>query len=186
MTNLEQKYRKEVAPKMMEKFKYKSKMAIPKITKVTVNTGFGKIISGKTPGEQKPIQEVIVNDLAVIVGQKPTLRKTKKSIATFKTREGMILGAAVVLRKSRMYDFLERLIGIALPRMRDFQGLNRDSFDQRGNLNIGIKEHIIFPEILPEKIKISFGLEITVTTTAKTKEEGIELLTLLGFPIKSE
>lgn len=170
---------------MTEKFHYKSKMAVPKIVKVVVNTGFGRLVSGKSPAEQKPIYEAILNDLGMIVGQHPVLKKTKKSISGFKVREGMILGAAVVLRKSRMYDFLERFVNIALPRMRDFRGIDQKSFDKKGNLTYGIKEHIIFPEIMPEKVKNIFGLEVTVTTNAKTQEEGIELLKLLGFPIKS-
>ncbi|KKP93195.1 MAG: 50S ribosomal protein L5, large subunit ribosomal protein L5 [Parcubacteria group bacterium GW2011_GWC1_38_6] len=186
MSAMQEKYNKAVSKAMMEKFRYKSKMAVPKITKVVINTGFGKIVSGKSPSEQKPIQEAILNDLTTIAGQHPTLKKTKKSIAGFKIREGMILGAAAILRGGRMYDFLERLVYTALPRMRDFRGIDRKSFDDKGNLNIGIKEHVIFPEILPEKVKNPFGLEITVVTTANTKEEGIELLSLLGFPIKAE
>ena len=183
---LKEKYTKEAMPALMEKFGYKNKMAIPRIVKVVINCGFGRMISGKGNDEQKKIYEAIVADLAAIAGQKPALRKTNKSIATFKTRQGMYLGAAVVLRKKKMFDFLERFIGTALPRMRDFQGINPDSFDKGGNLTYGVKEHIIFPEILPEKVKNIFGFEITVVTTAKTKEEGRELLRLLGFPFKHE
>jgi len=185
MTNImEEKYKKQAIPKMIEKFGYKNKMSVPKITKVVVNTGFGKLIGGKGNDEQKNIYEAILEDLAVIVGQKPVLRKATKSIAGFKTREGMFLGAAVVLRRKRMYDFLGRLVYIALPRTRDFRGIDQKSFDKKGNLTYGIKEHIIFPEIFPEKVRNIFGLEVTVVMNAKTKEEGMELLKLLGFPIK--
>lgn len=184
MTNLQDKYKKEVIPQMVEKFGYKNVMAVPKIVKVVVNTGFGKLISGRTSDEQKKIYGAILEDLALITGQRPVLKRAKKSIATFKTREGMFLGAAVILRKEKMYDFLERLINIALPRTRDFRGIDPKSVDGGGNLNYGIKEHIVFPEILPEKVKNIFGLEVTVMTTAKNKEEGLRLLRLMGFPIK--
>ena len=184
MTAIQTKYNKEVIPQMMEKFGYKNHMSVPKIVKVVVNTGFGKMISGKSTSEQKQIYDAILEDLALIAGQRPVLKKTKKSISGFKVREGMVLGAAVILRKSRMYDFLERLINISLPRMRDFRGIDRKSFDEKGNLTYGVKEHIIFPEILPEKVKHIFGLEITIVTNSKTREEGLGLLTLLGFPVK--
>ncbi len=181
-----EKYKKEVIPTMMERFGYTNPMAVPRIEKVLVNTGFGKLISGKSSDERKKIQEAILHDLALICGQWPTLTKAKKSIAGFKIRKGMSLGAMVTLRRKRMNDFLERLINIVLPRLRDFQGIDPKSFDRNGNLTIGIKEHIAFPEISPEKVKNIFGLEITVVTTAKTREEGIELLKLLGFPIKAQ
>jgi len=184
MLRLQEKYKKEVIPEMIKKFDYKNQMAVPKIEKTVVNIGFGKLIGGKTSDEQKKIQNAISEDLSLISGQKPVFKKAKKSISTFKVRQGQILGIAVVLRRKKMFDFLERLIHIALPRLRDFQGIETSSFDKRGNLTIGLKEHITFPEILPEKAKNIFGLEITVTTTAKSKEEGIELLRLLGFPIK--
>lgn len=182
---LRDKYKKEVIPAMQKKFGYKSTMAVPKIEKVQVNTSFGGLISGKTKGEQKKIHEPILEDLAFICGQRPILTKAKKSISGFKIREGMPVGAKVSLRKQKMYDFLERLIHIGLPRSRDFRGIDPKSFDREGNLTIAIKEHIVFPEILPEKVKNIFGFEITIVTTAKTKEEGIELLRLLGFPIKT-
>ena len=168
----------------MEKFGYKNPMAVPKIEKVVVNTGFGRLVAGKTSEEQKKIQNFILEDLGLICGQKPIFKKAKKSISSFKTRKEMIIGAAVTLRKKKMDDFLERLIHIALPRSRDFQGIDQKSFDKKGNLTIGIKEQIAFPEVSPEKAKNIFGLEITVVTTAKKREEGIELLKLLGFPIK--
>lgn len=182
---LKEKYQKGIIPQMIEKFGYKSVMAVPKIDKVVVNTGFGKIVSDKTSEEQKKFYEAVLNDLTLICGQKVILTKAKIPIAGFKTRKGMPIGAKATLRGKRMYDFLERLINFALPRSRDFRGLEVSSFDRKGNLTIGIEENICFPEILPEKVRNIFGFEITVVTTAKTKEEGIELLKLLGFPIMS-
>lgn len=184
MLHLQDKYQKEVIPKMMERFGYKNKMAVPKIEKVIVNTGFGRLVAGKSSEEQKKIWETILNDLSLITGQRPVLTKAKKAISGFKTRIGLPIGAMVTLRGKRMYDFLERLIYIALPRSRDFRGLEEKSIDKGGNLTIGVKEHIAFPEILPERAKNIFGLEITVVTNAKKREEGLELLRLLGFPIK--
>ena len=180
-----EKYNKEIVPLMKEKFGYETSLAVPRIEKVVINTGFGRFIAGKTSEEQKKISEAIVNDLSLIVGQRPVLTKAKKSIASFKTRKGLPIGARVTLRGKRMFDFLERLVSFGLPRSRDFQGINEKSFDGKGNLSIGIKEHIAFPEISPEKTKLLFGFEITVTTTAKTRKEGIELFKSLGFPIKS-
>lgn len=186
MIRLQEKYNKEVIPAMIKKFGYKNDMAVPKIEKVVVNTGFGRLVSGKTSQEQKKIQEFILRDLSLITGQHPILTKAKKSIAGFKTRKGLPIGAMVTLRKKRMYDFLERVIRIALPRSRDFRGISSKSIDQAGNFNIAIKEHICFPEILPEKITFIFGFEITVVTTAKTYEEGKELLKLMEFPLKKD
>ncbi len=186
MLHLKEKYIKEVIPFMMEKFGYKNAMAIPRIEKVVINTGFGKLISGKTAEEQKKICQNISDGLSLICGQKPQITVSKKSISGFKLRKGIAVGARVTLRGQRMRDFLERLIQVGLPRSRDFQGISLKSFDERGNLTIGIKEQIIFPEILPEKAKTIFGFEITIATTAKKKEEGIELLKLMGFPIKRE
>jgi len=181
---LKEKYQKEVIPAMMERFGYKNKMAVPKIEKVVINTGFGRLISDKTSEEKKKIYDSILGDLALISGQQPVLAKAKKSISGFKIREGMSVGAMSTLRGKKMYDFLERVIHIALPRSRDFRGIDLKSFDKEGNFTLAIKEHIIFPEILPEKAKIIFGFEITVVTTTKSKEKGIELLRLMGFPIK--
>jgi len=185
MLRLKEKYQKEVIPAMMEKFGYRNEMAVPKIKKVVVNTGFGRLVAGKTSEEQKKLETAILEDLALISGQRPILKGAKKSISGFKIRKGMPVGAQVTLRGKRMQDFLERLIHIALPRSRDFRGIAASSFDKEGNLTVAIKEHIAFPEISPEKVKNIFGLEITVVTTAKSREEGIELLKLLGFPIKS-
>ncbi|MFH1894908.1 MAG: 50S ribosomal protein L5 [Patescibacteria group bacterium] len=184
MSYLLKKYKDEVIPAMVKNFGYKSPMAVPKIKKVVVNTGFGRSIVGKSGEEQKKVQSAVLEDLNLICGQKVILKMAKKSIASFKIREGQAIGAAVTLRKKRMYDFLERLIQITLPRSRDFQGISQKGFDKRGNLTIGIKEHIVFSEVLTEKAKNIFGLEITITTNAKNKEEGIALLKLMGFPIK--
>jgi len=184
MLRLPEKYKKEVIPAMKEKFGYTNDMAIPKITKVVVNTGFGRLVSGKTSDEQKKISEAIANDLSLIVGQRVLLTQAKKAISSFKIRKGQTIGAAVTLRGKRMYDFIERLIHIALPRSRDFQGIDPKSIDKNGNLTIGIKEHIVFPEILPEKTKFIFSFEVTIVTNAKKREESLELFKLLGFPIK--
>lgn len=185
MLSLKEKYQKEVIPTMKERFGYKNPMAVPNIKKVMVNTGFGKFIAGKTSEEQKKIANSISNDLALICGQKPILSKAKKPISGFRIRKDQPIGAKATLRRKIMHDFLERLINIVLPRSRDFRGINSNSIDEKGNLTIGIREHIAFPEISPEKTKLNFGLEITVVTTAKNKEEGIELLKSLGFPIKA-
>lgn len=185
MIRLSEKYKEEAIPGLMKKFGYKNPMAAPKIEKVVINTGFGKLVVGKTSDEQKKIQESILNDLALITGQKPILTRAKKSISAFKIRKGIPLGVKVILRGKKMFDFLERLIHIALPRSRDFQGIDPKSFDKKGNLTIGIKEHITFPEVSPEKIKQIFGFEVIIATTAKSREEGIGLLKLMGFPIKT-
>ena len=184
MEKLKEKYNKEAIPAMMQKFGYKNKMAVPAIKKVVLNSSFGKAIVGKTGSEREKTQNFILQDLTLIAGQKPNLVKSKKSIAGFKLREGLEIAAMVTLRKSRMWDFLERLIYLSLPRSRDFKGILAKSIDKNGNLNIGFKEHISFPEIFTEKEKTIFGLEITVAINAKSKEEGLELYKLLGFPIK--
>jgi large subunit ribosomal protein L5 len=177
-------YQKEVIPAMREKFAYKSVMAVPKIEKVVVNTGIGKLAVAKTSEEQKKLFSSILEDLAAITGQKAVLTKAKQSISTFKIREGMAVGAKVSLRGKRMYDFLERLINIAFPRVRDFRGIDLKSFDQKGNLTIAFKEHSVFPEISPEKTRVIFGFEITVVTSTNNREQSIELLRLMGFPLK--
>jgi large subunit ribosomal protein L5 len=184
MAKLKDKYKNEVVPAMKEKFGYKNSMAVPKIEKVVLNTGFGRLVVGKTTDEQKKIAAGVTEDLSLISGQRPVLTFAKKSISGFKIRKGMAVGAKVTLRGNMMYDFLERLIYIGLPRSRDFMGIDPSSFDKKGNLTLAIKEQITFPEILPEKAKINFGFEITVSTTAKNKQEGVELLRLMGFPIK--
>jgi len=186
MMKLRDKYYQEVVPAMMEKFNYKNKMAVPKLVKVVVNTGFGKLIGGKLPAEQKKIYEAILHDLSLICGQYPAITRARRSISGFKVKKGLPVGAKVTLRRQRMYDFLERLIHIALPRTRDFRGISPRSIDKGGNLTIGIKEHIVFPEISPESVKVMFGFEVTVVTSAQSREEGIELFKLLGFPIKED
>ena len=172
------KYRKEVIPAMREKFGYKNTMQVPKIEKVVLNVGIGKYIK-----DEKMLQK-IEKDLASLAGQKAVSTIAKKSIASFKIREGMKIGYKTTLRKIKMYDFIDRLISIAFPRTRDFRGLDSKSFE-KGVLNIGISEHSIFPEIHYESLKDIFGFEVSIVTTAKNKEEAKELLKLMGFPIKA-
>jgi len=178
MIRLKDKYIKEVIPAMKEKFGYKNNLAVPRIERTVVNVGFSPVI------RDEKFQEEMAESIALITGQKPSPRQAKKSIAGFKIREGMKVGLAVTLRGQRMYDFLDRLIHITLPRSRDFRGLEEKNIDQGGNLNIGIKEQIIFPEISTESAKNIFGLEVSIVTTVKKRKEGKELFRLLGFPIK--
>lgn len=178
MPHLLEKYRKTVIPAMQKAFGIDNIMAVPKIEKVVINTGFGRL------AKDDKAMERIGKDLTMLSGQKPLDKKSKKSISGFKIREGMIIGKAVTLRGKRMYDFLDRLIAIALPRSKDFRGIESKNFDKMGNLNLGIKESSIFPEINYENVKDIFGLEVTVVTNAKNREKGIELLKLMGFPIK--
>ncbi|MDD5146539.1 MAG: 50S ribosomal protein L5 [Candidatus Pacebacteria bacterium] len=184
MIRLAEQYKKEVIPAMQEKFSYKSVMAIPKLKKIVVNSGFGKTITGKTGSERDKIIEQITESLALITGQKPVLQKAKKSISAFKLREGMLVGATVTLRGKRMYDFLEKLIWVVLPRIRDFRGLNPKAITKEGDLSIGFREYIPFPEVRMDKEKGVFGLEVAIVTTAKTKQEGEEFLRLIGLPIQ--
>jgi len=184
MMKITEKYKREAIPQMMEKFGYKSIMAVPKIEKVVVNTGFGRQVVGKTNDEQKKMADFFAEDLTLICGQKAVKTVAKKAISSFKIREGMTLGAKVTLRGKRMNDFLERLINIVLPRTRDFKGISQNSVDKQGNLTLAVKEHIAFPEILPEKARNIFSLEITIATNAKSKEKGVELFKLLGFPMQ--
>lgn len=181
---LSQIYKEAVVPTMMKEFHYKSIMAVPKIEKVVLNTGFGRLIATKSKEEQKKVVDTIIHDLALIAGLRPVLTKAKKSISSFKIRKGMPIGAMVTLRKTKMNDFLEKLIHIDLPRTRDFRGLDPDAVDEDGNLTIGIKEDIIFPEVSQEEMRHMFGLEITVVSTARSKKEGLELFKLLGFPLR--
>jgi large subunit ribosomal protein L5 len=161
-------------------------MAVPSIRKVVLNSSFGREAVTKTGAEREKLQNLITQDLASITGQKVNLAKSKKSIAGFKLREGLDIAAVVTLRKQRMWDFLERLIYLSLPRSRDFKGIDIKSIDKNGNLSIGFKEHIMFPEIFTEKEKTIFGLQVTITTNAKNKEEGLELFKLLGFPMRDK
>jgi len=177
-SNLLEKYRKEVVPAMQKKFGIANIMAVPKIDKVVINVGIGKVAK-----DDKFIAKV-VRDLGLLSGQKPVFRKAKKSISGFKSREGMNIGLVVTLRGKRMYDFMDRFVHVALPRSKDFRGIDPKNFDKTGNLNLGLKEHSIFPEIHYETLKDIFGLEITFVTTAKNNEQGVELLKLMGFPLK--
>ncbi len=179
MNRLQEKYLKKAVPALRESLGLRNDLAVPKILKVTLNTGVGRFRQ-----DQKVIEE-IANDLTQITGQKAVFTQAKKAVASFKTRQGQVIGAKVTLRGRRMYDFLDRLVGLALPRTRDFRGLSAKAVDQGGNLNIGIKEQIIFPEISHEHVRTIFGLEVCVTTNAGSQEKGLELFKALGFPIKN-
>ena len=178
MTRLEKIYRESVMPQLQDEFKYASPMQIPKVTKITLNMGLGDAV-----GDKKVIESA-VNDLALIAGQKPIVTLSRKAIAGFKIRENWPIGCKVTLRKERMYEFMDRLINFAIPRIRDFRGLSPKAFDGRGNYNMGITEHIVFPEIDYDKIDKLRGLNITFTTSATTDEEGRALLSAFNFPFK--
>ncbi len=175
---LAEKYREEVAPQMMERFQYGNQMRIPKLEKIVLNMGVGRAT------QNKKLLEGAVNDLTRIAGMKPVVTRARKSISNFKLREGMPIGCMVTLRGERMYEFLDKLIGVAIPRIRDFRGIPSKSFDGRGNYTLGISEQIIFPEIDFDKVDEVRGLDITFVTTAKTDEEGRELLTRMGMPFR--
>ena len=179
MNRILSKYRKEIIPALKKEFGYKNVNSVPKIEKVVVNIGIGRVAK-----DAKLIERMQL-DLVKITGQKPSIRNAKKSIAGFKLREGTPVGLIVTLRGTRMYDFIDRLISLALPRSRDFQGLPAESLDDAGNLNIGIKEQNIFPEVSYESMKDIFGLQVTVVTNAGSSEKGMALLKKIGFPIKS-
>ncbi len=176
MPNLKKKYQDEVAPALMQKFGYKSTMQIPRIEKIVVNCGCGEA------RDNSKVLEAVVNDLGIITGQKPIITKAKKSVANFKLREGMPIGAKVTLRQDKMWEFLDRLFNVALPRVRDFRGINPNAFDGRGNYALGVKEQLIFPEIEYDKIDKIRGMDVVICTTAQTDEEARELLTLIGAP----
>ncbi|MDR9755177.1 MAG: 50S ribosomal protein L5 [Thermacetogeniaceae bacterium] len=175
---LKEHYRSEVIPQLMKKFNYKSVMEVPKLEKVVVNMGVGEAV------QNPKALEAAVNDMQVITGQKPIITTATKSIAAFKLRAGMKIGCKVTLRGDRMYDFVEKLINIVLPRVRDFRGVSPKSFDGRGNYTLGLREQVIFPEIDYDKIDKVRGMDITVVTTAKTDEEARELLRLMGMPFR--
>lgn len=175
---LKEMYAKDVAPALMKKFEYKSVMQIPKIEKIVINVGCGEA------KENSKVLDAVVSDLKQITGQKPILCKAKKSVANFKVREGMAIGAKVTLRGDRMYEFIDRLFNVALPRVRDFRGINANSFDGRGNYSMGVKEQLIFPEIEYDKIDKVRGMDICFVTTANTDEEARELLALMGAPFQ--
>ncbi|HXH02830.1 MAG TPA: 50S ribosomal protein L5 [Candidatus Competibacteraceae bacterium] len=176
---LQQYYRDEVVPKLREQFGYKNVMEVPRITKITLNMGVGEAVG------DKKVMEHAVSDLAQIAGQKPIVTKARKSVAGFKIREGWPIGCKVTLRRDRMYEFLDRLINIAIPRIRDFRGLSSRSFDGQGNYSMGVREQIIFPEIDYDRIDALRGLDITITTTARTDEEGQALLAAFNFPFRT-
>ena len=176
MARMKTYYKETVAPALMKKFGYKSVMQVPKLDKIVVNVG-----CGEAKDDQKKI-DAIMSDLSQITGQKPVVCKAKKAIANFKLREGNIIGVKVTLRDQKMYEFLDRFFNIALPRVRDFRGINPNSFDGRGNYSVGLKEQLIFPEIEYEKIDAIRGMDINFVTTAKTDEEARELLALMGAP----
>jgi len=179
MPRLQDQYRDSIVPKLQEQFGYKSVMEVPKITKITLNMGVGEAIN------DKKIMQFARGDLTKIVGQNPITCNARKSVAGFKIREGYPIGCKVTLRRDRMYEFLDRLVNIALPRIRDFRGINGKSFDGRGNYNLGVTEQIIFPEIDYDKIDKIRGLDIAITTTARNDEEGKALLTAFNFPFRN-
>ncbi len=174
------RYREEVTPSMVKEFGYKSVMQVPRMKKVVLNMGLGEAI------QNPKVLESAVEELGVITGQKPVVTKAKKSVAQFKLREGMKIGARVTLRKAKMYEFFDRLVNLAIPRVRDFKGLSPKAFDGRGNFTMGIKEQIVFPEIDYDKIEKITGLNITIVTTAETDEEGYSLLSKLGMPFRKQ
>ena len=176
MATLKETYKSDIAPALMKKFGYKSVMQIPKLDKVVINVGCGEA------RDNAKVIDAIINDLSAITGQRPVVCKARKSVANFKLREGMNIGAKVTLRGERMYEFVDRLFNVALPRVRDFRGINANSFDGRGNYNMGLKEQLIFPEIDYDKIDKVRGMDLCFVTTANTDEEARELLTLMGAP----
>ena len=179
MARLQQQYREKIVPDLMQKFSYKSVMEVPRITKITLNMGVSEAVA------DKKVIEHATGDMAKIAGQKPVVTKAKKSIAGFKIREGYPIGCMVTLRGARMYEFLDRFVTIALPRVRDFRGISGRAFDGRGNYNVGVKEQIIFPEIDYDKIDVLRGLNISITTTAKTDDEAKALLAAFRFPFRN-
>ncbi len=177
--NLKETYKKEIISNLKEKFGYKNVLSVPKMTKVTINVGLG---ATKDSG----YQELVEKNLMAITGQKPVPVKARKSIAGFKIREGMVVGMMITLREKRMYDFVDKLINVSLPRVRDFRGISPKSVDAGGNLSVGIKEHIIFPEIHMDDVERIHGLQVVISTTAKSKEEGLELFKLMGVSFKKK
>jgi large subunit ribosomal protein L5 len=178
MSRLRDKYEKEVVPKLMRENKYRSLMQVPRMTKITINVGLGEAT------QNAKVLETALGDLTAIAGQKPVLTKAKKSISNFKLRKGAAIGCAVTLRRDRMFEFFDRLTNIAMPRIRDFRGVNPKSFDGRGNFNLGLKEQLIFPEIDYDKIDKVRGMTISISTTARTDDEARQLLAELGMPFR--
>ncbi len=180
MSRLREKYNKQIIPEMKKEFGLKNDMEVPKVVKVVLNTGIGRV------AKDAALVEAIQNDMTTIAGQKATKTKAKKSIAAFKVRTGMNIGIKVTLRGNRMYDFIDRLVSLSIPRTRDFRGIDLKSIDNDGNLTVGIKEHIVFPEINQENTKGIFGFEVTVVTNKKDRKQAEKLFRLLGFPLKKE
>lgn len=179
MARFQQRYREEIIPELVKQFGYKSVMQVPRIEKITLNMGVGEAVA------DRKVLENAVGDLSRIAGQKPVVTRARKAIAGFKIREGYPIGCMVTLRGQRMYEFLDRLVTVAFPRVRDFRGVSSRAFDGRGNYNIGVKEQIIFPEIEYDKVDAVRGLNISITTTAKTDEEGKALLAAFNFPFRN-
>ena len=179
-SRLKDKYTNEVVPALVEKFEYDNIMQVPKLEKIVVNMGLGRA------KENRKVLDSAVNDMKLITGQAPVVTRAKKSIANFKVREGMPVGCKVTLRGKKMYDFFDKLVSISLPRVRDFRGVSRTSFDGRGNYTLGLKEQLIFPEIRYDEVDEILGMDITVVTTAETDEEAREFLSLMGMPFKKE
>ena len=177
---LKERYRKEIVPALMKEFSYSNVMQAPVVHKIVINIGMGEAL------QNQKAMENAVRDLSDITGQRPVITKAKRSVASFKLREGNPIGCTVTLRGNHMYDFLDKLVSVALPRLRDFQGVSRDSFDGRGNYTLGIREQLVFPEINYDKIDKVRGMEITIVTTARTDEEGRRLLQLVGMPFKHQ
>jgi large subunit ribosomal protein L5 len=173
-------YRQQVVPALLKEFNLKNALAVPKLVKVVINVGLNQA------ARDSRLAEVAVKTLTRISGQKPVLTKAKKSISNFKIRQGMVVGTIVTLRGGRMYDFVDKLIHVALPRVRDFRGLSPQSIDEQGNLSIGFKEHLIFPEIRSDEVEVIHGLEVAITTNAGSRERGRKLLELLGFPFTNQ
>jgi len=180
MTRLKEKYTKEVVPALTKEFGYKNVMAVPRLDKISINIGLGEAT------QNAKLMDGAVNELAQIAGQKPIITKAKKSIAAFKLREGMPIGCAVTLRGDRMYEFFDRLVNVALPRVRDFRGVSSKSFDGRGNYTLGVKDQLIFPEIDYAKVDKTKGMNVTITTTARTDVEGVALLKGMGMPFRQQ
>ncbi|HZU66700.1 MAG TPA: 50S ribosomal protein L5 [Ktedonobacteraceae bacterium] len=177
-SRLKEKYQKEVAPALLKEFNYKNPMQVPAINKVVVNIGMGEAI------QNAKAMDAAVSDLAAITGQRPVITRAKRSVAAFKLREGMQIGCMVTLRGDRMYQFLDKLMNVALPRLRDFQGVSPEAFDGRGNYTLGLREQLVFPEIDYDKVDKVRGMEVSIVTTARTDEEGRRLLRLMGMPFR--
>ena len=180
MSRLQDYYKETVVPELKEKLGCENIMEVPKVTKITLNMGVGEAVT------DKKVMDRAVGDMTAIAGQKPVVRLARKSVASFKIRDGWPVGCKVTLRRERMYEFLDRLVNVAIPRIRDFRGLNRKSFDGRGNYSMGVKEQIMFPEIDFDQIDVIRGMDITITTTAKNDEEGLALLQAFNFPFKEK